>query len=316
MGATTILLYGRTNSGKSTQIGVLAEDVYKRTGKRTRLYTADKGGYGPVAPYVDLGIIEVVEIGDTSPWIFLNKAVKGMIRDASGKWVLDKQANSMIGFYAFESAHGIAKLLKLDMERQAALGISVGGDTNTSFDIKGDGETLKIGTTKGYQKFSIPQDRIWQEMLESHKLPAEYVLWTAGLSKDDDEVSTNKVAGPDVIGRALTGTLSMDFNLTLRMDVMAASGTKEERHILYLGNHQDMNSGNAVALGNIRRPLDAKKLENLTVEPADIAKAIRLVQTDAAKEAKEVIKRRLGLKVDNVSQLSVAQSTTTVTKTA
>ena len=311
MSATTILLYGRTNSGKSTQIGVLAEDVFRRTGKRTRLYTADKGGVGPVAPYIDLGIIEVVEIGGSDPWIFLNKAATGHTRDASGKWVLDKTRNSEIGFYAFESAHGIAKLLKLDIERKAALGINVGGDTASSFEVKDGTDTLKIGATKGYQKFSIPQDRIWQEMLESQKLPAEYVMWTAGLSKDDDEVSTNKVAGPDVIGRALTGVIGMDFNLVFRMDVLAAQGGKEERHILYLGNHQDMNSGNAVGLGNVRRPLDAKKLESLTVEPADLAKALRLVQTDATKEAKEVIRKRLGLKVDNVSQL-----TTTTAKTA
>lgn len=295
MAATTILLYGRTNSGKSTQIGVLAEDVWKRTGKKTRIYTADKGGTDPVGPYIDLGVIEVVEIADTNPWIFLNKAVKGYIRDASGKWILDKAVNDTIGCYAFESAHSIAKLLKNDMEKQAALGINIGGDTNTSFEVKGDGESLKIGTTKGYQKFSIPQDRIWQEMLEAQKLSAEYVLWTAGLSKDDDEVSSTKVIGPDVIGRALTGMLPMDFNYTMRIDVLSSQGGKRERHLLYLGNHQDMNAGNASALGNIRRPLDAPPLKEFIIEPANIVTALRLVRDDARKAATEVIRKRLGM---------------------
>lgn len=294
--ATSILLYGRTNSGKSTQLGVLAEDVFARTKKKTRIYTADGGGVDTVAPYIELGIIEVVEILDTDPWIFLNKACKGMIRDSAGKWVLDKERNAVIGCFAFESAHGIAKLLKLDMERKAAMGINIGGDTNTTFEAKGDGESLKIGTTKGYQKFTIPQNRVWEEVLESKKLPAEFVIWTAGLSKDDDEVSSSKVVGPDVIGKAMTGTMSQDFNYTLRLDVLAAQNSKPERHILYLGNHQDMNSGNASALGNIRRPLDAPALKELTVEPADIVRALKMVRSDAKEAAKAVIAKRLGLK--------------------
>lgn len=292
--ATTILLYGRTNSGKSSQIGVLAEDVYKRTGKLTRIYTADRGGIDPIRPYVTLGIIQPEEIGDSDPWIWINRAAKGYIK-TGGKWTLDRAANSKIGLFAFESAHSITKLMKLDMERKAALGINIGGDTNTTFEVSGDGEKLKIGTTKGYQKFSIPQSRIAEEMMESQRLQAEYILWTAGASKDDDEVSTTRVVGPDVIGKAMTGTLPMDFNYTFRLDVLPAQGGKGERHILYLGNHLDINAGNASALGNIRRPLDAPPLKELVVEPANIVTALKLVRDEAQKAAVEVIQKRLGL---------------------
>ena len=293
--ATTILLYGSTNAGKSTQIGVLAEDIFKRTGKKTRVYTADRGGTDPIRPHVDLGIIEIVEIGDSDPWIFINKAVRGFIK-IDGKWVLDKERNSMVGFYAFESAHGIAKLMKLDMERKAGMGISIGGDTNSSFEANGEGEKLKIGSTKGYQKFAIPQTRIQEEILESQRLDAEYVLWTAGASKDDDEVSANRVIGPDVIGKALTTTLPMDFNYTFRMSVIPSQGGKLERHLLYLGSHVDTLAGNTPSMGNIRRPLDAPPLKELIIEPADIVKALQVVRLDAAKAATEVIRKRLGMK--------------------
>jgi len=297
MSATTILLYGRTGSGKSTQLGVLAEYVQKTLGKKTRIYTADRGGLDPILPYITLGIVEVVEIEDADPWIFINRAAKGYIRDAARKWVLDKTRNTEIGLYAFESAHSIAKLMKLDIERKAALGINIGGDTNTTFEVAGDGEKLKIGTTKGYQKFSIPQTRISEEIMESQKLPAEYVLWTAGASKEDDDINTTKVVGPDILGKALTTTLPQDFHYTFRMDVVSAQGNAPERHILYLGNHVDISMGNASALGNIRRPLDASPLKKLTIEPADIGKALDLVRFEAQKEAVEVIKRRLALKV-------------------
>jgi len=292
--AVTILLYGRTGSGKTTQIGVLAEHIKATTGKDTRLYTADNGGLDTIASYVDLGIIHPVFLGKTDPWIWLNKVVQGYIRDASGKWVLDKAANATIGFYAFESAHAIAKLLKSDMEHKAALGINIGGDANTSFQTTGDGETLKIGTTKGYQKFAIPQTRVNEEMVESFKLDAEYVLWTAGVNKDDDEINTTRIVGPDVIGKMLTSSLPMDFNYTFRQDAVPVQG-KPTRHVLYLGTHQDVNTGNATALGNIRRPLDAPPLTQLTIEPADIVKALKLVRDDAKEAAKKKIAERLGL---------------------
>lgn len=294
--ATTILLYGRTNAGKTTQFGVLAEDVYKRTGKVTRIYTTDRGGFDTIRPYIDLGIIEIVQLSASDIWIFINKAARGFIRGTDGKWLLDKEANSKVGCYGFESAHGMAKLLQQDMEAKAGRGIVIGGDANTSFDVDADGEKLKIGATKGFQKYAIPQATIASAMMESQKLDAEYVVWTAGVSKDEDDVNTNKIIGPLVIGQALTGVLPSDFNYTFRLDVMPAKGTDAERHLLYLGTTADLNAGNATALGNIRRPLDAPKLASTVVEPANIVTALKMVRDDAAKAATEAIKKRLAMK--------------------
>lgn len=291
---TTILLYARTGAGKTTQIGRLAEEINITTGKKTRLYTADRGGLDTIQPYVNLGIIEVEPLGDSDPWIWLNKAVRGYVRQG-GKWTLDKARNAQTGMMAFESTHAIAKLLKLDMERKAGLGINIGGDTNTSFDVAdGSGEKLKIGTTKGFQKFSIPQSRLWEEIMESHRLDTDYVLWTAGLNKGDDDVNAAaKVIGPDIIGNALTPSLPMDFHYTFRMDVIPGKGAEAPRHVLYLGTHQDINAGNATALGNIRRPLDAAPLQKYILEPADLPQALKLVRNDAQEEATKKIKARI-----------------------
>lgn len=295
MAATTILLYGRTGSGKSTQIGVMVEYVWKTLKKKSRLYTADRGGTDVLVPYINLGLLEVIEIKETDPWIFVNRASKGYTRDAGGKWVLNKEANAAFGMMAFESAHSIAKLMKLDIERKAALGINIGGDTNTSFDVAGDGEKMKIGTTKGYQKFSIPQSKVHEEMMESQRLPVDYILWTAGVSKEDDDVSVAKIVGPDVLGKALTAVLPMDFHYTFRLDTLPANGGSAERHLLYLGTHTDSGAGNASALGNIRRPLDAPKLDKFIIEPADIGLALIKVREEAAKAATETVRKRLAL---------------------
>ena len=292
--ATTILLYGRTNSGKTAQIGALAEYVFKHTGKKTRLYTADKGGLDTIQPYIDLEIIELVEILDSSPWIFVNKAVRGYIRDTTGKWVLDKAKNAQIGCYAFESLRGIAEALMLDMAVKAGKGVNIGGGSNIAFQVEGDGETLKVSGSN-MAHFGVAQATMTAEVWESQKLDADFIIWTSSVSKDDDTNAGGKVLGPDVIGKALTAEVPRWFNLTWRIDVLPAQGGKPERHILYMGNHVDAGAGNASGLGNIRRPLDAPPTP-LTIEPADIVKAIQLVQEDGVKIASEVIAKRLGLK--------------------
>lgn len=283
----TVLLYGRTRAGKSTQIGELAEHVYKSTGKRTRLYTADRGGIDPVRPYVDLGIIEVVSQDDSDPWIFLNKVVRGFVRK-DGKWV--PGVNTEIGMYAFESMTAFADALMADMAKKAAENVNIGGGANISFAASGDGETLKISGSN-MAHFGVCQSRIKEEVWTSQKLDAEYILWTASASKDEDPEASGKVIGPAVVGKAMTAEVPRWFQLTFRIDAIPAQSGKPERHVLYLGNSIDLSAGNAVSLGNTRTPLDSTPLP-ATIEPASIVKAISLIDGGYG-QAVDAIKKRL-----------------------
>ena len=284
----TILLYGRTRSGKSTQVGELAIDINKKSKKVTRLYTADRGGVDPIRPLIDLGIIELVEQGDTDPWIFLNKAVRGYVRDGSGKWIPGKNTN--VGMFAFESMTAFADALMANMAKKAAENVNIGGGANISFSVSGDGESLKVSGSN-MAHYGVCQSRIKEEVWESQKLNADYILWTASASKDEDQEAAGKVLGPAVAGKAMTAEVPRWFNLTFRMDAVAAQMGKPERHILYLGNHVDPGAGNAVGLGNTRTPIDAKPLPG-TIEPASIVKALELID-GGYNEALEAIKKRL-----------------------
>ena len=286
----TILLYGRTRSGKSTQIGELAEHVKKTEGKTTRLYTADRGGIDPIRPYVDLGVIEVVAQGETDPWIFLNKAVRGQVRDAKGKWV--PGVNGNIGLFAFESMTAFADALMASMAKKAGENVNIGGGANISFTVAGDGETLKISGSN-MAMYGVAQSRITEEVWESQKLDASYILWTASASKDDDQTAGGKVIGPAVVGKALTSEVPRWFNLSFRIDAVPAQQGKPERHILYLGNNVDVAAGNATGLGNTRTPLDAPDLP-VSIEPASIVKALQMID-DASAKAVDIIKKRLSV---------------------
>lgn len=288
MKATTILMYGRSRSGKTAQIGELAELVHKQTKKRTRLYSADRGGLKTIKPYIDLGIIEVVSQDDSDPWIFFNKAARGFVRDG-GKWVKSTPEN--IGVYAFEGMTAFADSLMSSLAKKAGENVNIGGTANVSFVVQGDGETLKV-SGNNMSHYNVVQMRVTEEVWESQKLPGLYVVWTASASKDDDQTSSGKILGPQVAGKALTGEVPRWFDLTFRIDGMPAQDGKSERHILFLGNSVDRNAGNAVGLGNTRTPLDAPELPS-QIEPASIAKALALID-DASAKAMDVIRKRMG----------------------
>ena len=290
--AKTILLYGRTNAGKTAQIGQLCEHVYKTTGKKTRLATADRGGTETIRPYIDLGLIETVPLNDTDPWIWADRVAKGYIK-RDGKWVLDAKANANIGLYAFESLRSLAEILMADLAKKAAQGINIGGGANVSFQVAGDGETLKVAGNNQSQ-FGIVQGRVTDTVWESQKLDAPYILWTSSVSKDDDINAGGKVIGPDVIGKALTTEVPRWFDLTFRLDVLPASQGRGERHLLYLGTHADVNAGNAAGLGNIRLPLDAPAPTKLVIEPASIVEALAILEKGAGSAA-DTIAKRIGL---------------------
>jgi len=290
MNKKTILLYGRTRSGKSTLLGELAEHVFKTTKQRTRLYTADRGGIDPIRPYVELGIVEVIEQGESDPWIFLHKAVRGAVRNKEGKWVAGE--NTDVGMFAFESMTAFADALMLSMA-QKAVDTNIGGGANIGFTVTGDGESLKVSGSN-MAHYGVCQSRVTEEVWKSHALPASYILWTASVSKDDDLSASGKVLGPAVAGKALTHEIPRWFNLTFRLDALPSQGTKAERHILYLGNHQDVSAGNAVGLGNTRTPLDSTPLPS-SIEPASLVKALLMIENSHA-QALEKIRSRVGMK--------------------
>lgn len=224
--------------------------------------------------------------------------MQGKIRK-DGKWVLDAEANAKIGCYAFESMRSFAEALKMDMADMAGKGTNIGGGSNINFSVNGDGEQLKISGSN-MAHYGVTQDRMTTEIWRSMKLDADIVCWTSSVSKDDDINAAGKILGPDVIGKALTTETPRWFDLTYRIDVLPASGSNPEKHVLFLGNHIDIGAGGAAGLGNIRLPLDADPLKTTQIEPASIKKALELVET-ASKTATAKLRARLGTKLPNAS---------------
>lgn len=280
-------MYGRSRSGKTAQISELAKHVKLTTGKNTLVYSVDKGGFDVLSPHIDLGFVQVVEQGDTSPWTFLNKAANGFIRDSAGKWV--KADLSNIGLIAFEGLTAFADAFMTDLADRASRGENLGGQASVSFKVTSDNETLSVGGNN-MSHYNIVQNRITQEVWASQKLPVPFVVWTASVSKDDDSINTGKVLGPAVVGKALTSEVPRWFQYTFRIDAVPAQMGKPERHILYLGMSTDQTAGNAVSLGNTRTPLGVELPP--TIEPASVVEALRKIAV-AEEQAKEAIRKEI-----------------------
>lgn len=283
----TIMMYGRTRSGKTSQVGELAEHVKVKLGKKSLIYTIDKGGVGPLEPYIELGIIDVVAQKETSPWLFLRKAATAQVRDAAGKWVSAKLDD--YGLVAIESFTGFSDALMNDLAGKAAEGINIGGAANVNFTINSDGEAFKIGGSN-MAHYGIVQTRMLDEFWRSQKLNVPFLMWTASASKEEDQTAGGKVIGPAGPGKALTPELPRHCDLCFRIDCLPAQAGKPERHVIYLGNSVDLNAGNAVSLGNTRIPMGAELPP--TVEPASIVKVLELI-AEAEGKARDAIKKRL-----------------------
>lgn len=284
-----ILLYGDTGDGKTALVGEFAEYIFKKDKKKTRLYSMDRGGLRTVRPYIDLGIIEVEILGDGDPWVFLHNAVRGRVRDAQGKWVEAKRED--IGFYAFESMTSGADALMQSLALKAAAGVNIGGGGNVNFTIAEEGQTIKVGGNN-QSHYGVVQGRIVQEVWESQRLPG-WLMWTASAKRDEDQNSSGRILGPQIAGKALTGEVPRWFVYTFRVAAVPAQGVVSERHILYLGDHTDPQSGGSKGLGNTRVPMDAPKLP-ATIEPASVVKAIEMINAGDA-PAMEAIRKRIGL---------------------
>ena len=285
----TILLFGSTGSGKTAQIGELAEHYYATQKKRTRLYTADKGGYITIKPYITLGIVDPIPMfGD--PWVWIDHAVKG------DKWVNDKWVPGVdadIAMYAFEGMTSFADSVMHWMREAASRGVNIGGGGSFSFEAGNQQEgKIKVGSNN-MAHYQVAQGQVYEKSTQSQYLPGT-VLWTAGDSRgEDDAVGT--VVGPQIAGKAMTGEAPRWFKYTFRIatEVLPGMPTK---HVLHLDRHIEMAAKGAAAIANGRVPLAGAEQVPIgaKIEPASLVKALELLEK-RTEAATDVIAKRLGI---------------------
>jgi hypothetical protein len=290
----TIMLYGHTGAGKTALLGELAEYYMKEYGLKTRLYSADRGGWITIQPYIELGIIDVIPMfGD--PWIWINHAVQGDIPEG-GKWV--KGLDPQVGMYAFEGMTSMADAVMSWMNGAASRGVNIGGGGAFSFKVGDKAESMTIGS-HNMAHYTVAQGELYEKTTFSQYLPGT-VLWTAGDRRGEDD-AVGGVVGPQVAGKALTGEVPRWFKYTFRV-ATEVQMNQAPLHHLHMVDHMEMNAKMAKGMANSRVPLSGDDGSQGSVKipsavtPASLVKALEMLYSRQT-SAKSEIAKRLGRKI-------------------
>jgi hypothetical protein len=285
MADRSILLFGSTASGKSTQIGELAEYIYKTTKKRTRLYTADPGGCSSIQAHINIGLIEHIDLQGRNPWSF-EWATDGLTpAPGGGKWVSDAKEDDSIGLWVFEGITSIGTAMMQDLARQAANGKNIGGGLAIKVEADVEDQRITVGSNN-QAHYGIVQNRLTDLVWRSFARPGT-VVWTALDRRGVDPETGTQVVGPEAPGKALTSVIPGWFNLVFHLTIKPGQAGKAPIHELHLVSHQDMSTGGMqMAIANARTPRNAK-LEKVSIVPASIREALEQVKNlTAADEAR------------------------------
>lgn len=235
------LAYGATGTTKTTQIGELAEYVFELTGKRTRLVTADGGGYETIKPHVEAGMIDV--------WPVLNEAhaIEALDFACQGYWpvekdgkrVLSKDGLDAIAGYAFE---GLTSFGDLILKHLRSTGAKLSQEPNFVYK---DGDSTYYGSNMTY--YGFVQDRLYDLVLKSHMLPVERVLWTALEGKGEEEGTRIPIFGPAIAGKKSIGKAPQWFGNSIHLEMLVTEGKEDAnkqiqvtaKPVMYLKPHAD-----------------------------------------------------------------------------
>lgn len=228
------IYYGSPGSAKTRSIIELILHVHATTGKTAVVYTGD-GSYGF---YQDTGLVEkgIIRLMDFSirdnPFETLQMCSEGLWPDepenpTSKMKKLPAAEFANVGLWIFEGASVAGNYImgtkKGGLAQRAAEGDVIGQDSPIFLK---DGE-LKIGGNAGAH-YNVGQRQMLSFILRTKSLPG-MVIWTAHERIDDGERGgsfakgqggvkdriSEKCIGPEIVGKALTSSISREFRNTL-----------------------------------------------------------------------------------------------------
>jgi hypothetical protein len=251
--AKSMLIYGETQSGKTSLLGAIARAHHKRTGKITRLILLDEGGTSAIEPEVHDGIIQVLDmVGDEqvqSNLLWLAKGCwPGECWPKGGKLPKDTTNEEgiplgldKVGIIAIDSITAVAKSLMQNF-------------LDTGENVASKREEQGITISRASQgNYGDVHKGVLQLISRFYSLPVDKVIYTALESKGEDTVDKSIVLGPMTEGKAITGVVPSRMNRLLHLEIVA-SPDKGRVYRIYFQPHIDKALGK-VWPANLRLPL-------------------------------------------------------------
>jgi hypothetical protein len=276
------LIIGATGSGKTENIGAVADYIFLKYGKLTRLASTDPSGPGPLAGKVKAGKID---FWAPHAW---PRPIEAMFKSTKGYWPLraddpesplvppDAGTYEVYGFGAYEGLTSYGDTVLDDLKKN---NVSLSQDPSYKWD---QGDFHVSGGNMSY--YGMMQDTLKLWVVNTHLLRYEKVLWTALEAKGKDQFG-NVIAGPMIGGKQATGKAGQWFVNYVHIDLVQGketldvkSGQKlfEVNHILFLKAHLDPLSMVPFPC-KIRAPKAFAKEVPAYLESGDLAEAYKLL---------------------------------------
>lgn len=218
--AELICVYGGTGSFKTAQAHFLAKYVYKKWGKRTRLASCDGGGWKPLDPDIEAGLIEAWGVSAIeNPRSIMRNLSRGFwpkIVEQNGQHKLvlvppTAETWKKIGCIAHEGLTSTANIIMRDALNKQMI---VAGDSRGAISFQEDvnvaglnGTDLKVSEKYSFAtqgNYNDAQRAVYDFVTNYRSLPCPYVYITALEARGEEEDTKKTIIGPAVVGKAMT----------------------------------------------------------------------------------------------------------------
>ena len=287
------LYYGEPGSGKSRSLLALIKYHFEKTGKISRIYIGD-GSASMYDAVTDAGMAKLMDFGiRDQPFTTCQQITEGFwpedVENPTSKMVkLSPAEITGTGMWIFEGASvmGVHMMGSKPgaLAYRAANGEVIGQDTNVSF--QDSNEYKFAGNSPAH--YNVAQRHLHANILRSKAFPG-WVVWTAHERMDDGERGgafgkgqapdkvklSEKIIGPELVGKALTSNISRDFGNTLHFTVAgkkvagAADGvtgktgyTETTDYRIYTRDHYDPDGIVGLKYRAVVRALNPEKVKD------------------------------------------------------
>lgn len=250
---TTILPYGETGTGKTVQIGRIAEWVRRRFGKVSRLVTADSGA-DPIQALIDDSTMEILDLKNLhdkdEPFALLMKLSEGawpivtpegrlsMSRSPKRGEPIVRADGKQVGLIAFEGLSTISEVLLMD---HAKKGRKLSQDLAYTFSetvlVDGKPENVVVGKAAQAHYGNVQEFVVWTLVPRTSVLPVDIVVWTAHEARGEEDGGaglSKSVLGPATVGKAMVGGTGKKF-----MDTLHLTKERKGTELLYKAWYED-----------------------------------------------------------------------------
>lgn len=202
------IIYGDSGTLKSTAAKHFSHYIYERTGKCCLLLSMDGGGWAPMQPEIDAGIINAYRCNIEVPLPTLRKI-------SQGYWPADPTKTKAVetdlrqvdwGKYGGMIVEGVTSISQAMMRHLADNQIKTGEEATSPFSQKVIVEgAVKLETFAGNSKahYGFVQSQLYSLITNFNSLPCDYVLFT-GLEARAEEDDRTLIYGPQIAGKKAT----------------------------------------------------------------------------------------------------------------